>query len=184
MMTKILARTLAELRGLGAEIATMDFGYAVPAARFEAGASADRIQALRDAAGTSLPVDYEEFLAECAGFTGMHFHNGYALFGPEHVGGLLQGEGPPKYLLSAGRKGRVLPIGGDGGGNLFLLEVAPPFRVLKWHHERYSREEACSPDARCLSLISEGFTAFLVRVAADWRRYLEGGEDKWPYISG
>lgn len=183
-MTPTLARTLAELRALGAEIGDVDFGYPVPPASFEPGASDDRIQALREAAGGALPPDYQEFLVACAGFTGMDFHNSYALHPPELVARLLEGEGPPKYLLADGRRERVLAVGSDGGGNIFLLEVAPPFRVLKWTHERHTGEEACLPDAPCLTLISTGFTAFLQRVAADWSRYLRGGDDEWPFISG
>lgn len=183
-MTRTLANTLTELRSLGEEIGKLDFGYPVPAAIFEEGASADRIQALRDAAGGSLPVDYQEFLAECGGFTGMSFHNGYALHSPELVERLLRQEGAPKYLVANGLKKRLLAVGSDGGGNCFLLEVVWPFRVLKWHHKRFMGESVCPPDAASLSLLSIGFTAFLERVAADWKHYLRSGDDEWPYISG
>ncbi len=165
MQSEITA-VIARLRALGAELADVDLGYPAEPATFDEGASEPRISTLEGAVGDRLPDDYRAFLLECAGIIAMDFFNGYVIHAPELVARLLKERGPPKHLLVQGSKKALLAIGGDGGGNLFLLELSDPCRVWKWNHESMNSSEAATPSSSELSLVSTGFPAFLERIAA------------------
>jgi hypothetical protein len=77
----------------------------------------------------------------------------------------------------------LLPVAGDGGGNLFLLELGERCRVFKWNHERTSLERDVRAAHPSLTLVAKSFAAFLARVVEDWRRFLRG-DTSWDYLAG
>jgi len=69
---------------------------------------------------------------------------------------------------------RVLPIGADGGGNLFLMDRASNAlgAVWKWDHEFQPRFDGVAREG--LSYVAGSFVEFLERVAEDWEHFLAG----------
>jgi hypothetical protein len=84
-----------------------------------------------------LPQDYREFLSRCREIVAEDVFTGYFLFSPIQV---VTSDGP--QILHVELHGKLdevkaLPIGGDGGGNLFMMGRTPnaPGAVWKWDHE-------------------------------------------------
>lgn len=177
-----LSDVLEDLRKLGSEISDLEFAYPLEPATFNPPAAAGVVTALVGRAGHPLPEDYREFLLTCAGFRGMDFHNGYDVFGPELVLRLLDQDFQPQRVLVDQLEQPVLAIAGNGGGNLFLLQLAAPWRVWKWNHELPSGAVA-DASCRALSEIAHGFTDFLRRIADDWRHFL-ADDPEWSYVAG
>jgi hypothetical protein len=176
-------RVLRELRFLGAEIVNRDFGYAAEAAIFEPGAAASRIDAIAELLAEPLPVDYSYFLSQCAGFVGMDFHNGYVIHTPEEVMRRFRESWVPKRLMTAVGPAPVLPVGADGGGNVFLLQPRPRQVVLRWDHEIGGSGDAVPATHPCLRPISDSFVSFLERIRDDWSHFLGPDRSSWTYIT-
>ena len=176
-------RVLLDLRTLGAAIATLDPGYPVEEATFEAGASASRIDALAALVPEPLTADYRYFLGQCAGFVGMDFHNGYVIHTPEQVMRLLGQPGAPRRVTTADGIVSVLPVGGDGGGNLFLLQLGRPHLALRWDHEIGEVRDVVPADHACFRPVAEGFVSLLERIRDDWRHFLAADPGSWTYLS-
>lgn len=174
---------LDDLRTLGRRITELDLGYQIEPARFNPPAAPDDVTSLVVCAGQPLPDDYREFLLSCAGFAGMDFHNGYEVFDPQHVLRLLDQDFQPHRVIVDGSEHPVLSVAGDGGGNLFLLQLAVPWRVWKWDHE-LPEGPVVDSSSRALSEVVHGFGAFLRRVTEDWRHFLEDDEEEWDYLVG
>lgn len=174
---------LRELRSLGAAIAECDLGYPVEEATFEDGASAARIDELAALVGEPLPQDYRYFLTRCAGFVAMDFHNGYAMHPPELVARMFRDSTAPKRLPAAPAGGALLPVAGDGGGNLFLLGLGATGAVLRWDHESGGARPDDASGNPHLTLVADGFTAFLERIRDDWRHFLDPESESWDYIT-
>lgn len=173
---------LRDLRSLGSAIADEDFGYPVEEATFEPGSSASRLESISATVGEALPVDYRYFLEQCAGFSGLDFHNGYVMHTPEEVIRLLARSGAPKRVQTLDGAIPVLPIASDGGGNVFLLQLKPPFLVLRWDHE-LGGEDAVSSGHQSLRPAADGFASFLDRIRDDWRAFLGPDPGSWTYIT-
>ncbi len=174
---------LRDLRLLGAGIGDLDFGYPVEEAVFEEGATASRIDQLAAVAAQTLPPDYRYFLSRCAGFEAMDFHNGYAVHTPELAARMFRDAGTPKRVISGAGTATLLPVAGDGGGNVFLLRLGAATPVLRWNHETGgSRPEVSSADPG-LMIVADSFTAFLERVRDDWRHFLGPDPDSWTYLT-
>ena len=174
---------LRDLQSFGAEIANRDFGYSVEEATFERGASVSRIAAIAAIIAQPLPIDYSHFLTKCAGFVGMDFHNGYVIHTPEEVVRLFRQGGTPKRLTTADAAIPVLPVAGDGGGNVFLLQLAPPHFVLRWDHEIGDIGEEVPATHHCFRPISDSFVSFLERIREDWSHFLGPDPAAWIYIT-
>ena len=186
MTTDLAARidsVLLDLRSLGAEIVNHDFGYIVESATFERGAAASRIESIAALVAEPLPLDYRYFLSRCAGFVGMDFHNGYVMHTPEEVVRLCRQPGAPKRLTTANGAVPVLPVAGDGGGNVFLLQLRPPHVVLRWDHEIGEARDALPATHPSLRAISDGFVSLLERIREDWRHFLGSDPTSWTYIT-
>ena len=174
---------LRDLRLLGAEIAGYDLGYPVEKVVFEEGASASRIEQLASLAAEPLPADYRYFLSQCAGFVAMDFHNGYAMHTPELVMRMVRDPAGPKRLVAGTAVATLLPVAGDGGGNVFLLRLGAATPVLRWDHETGgSRPEVSSADPN-LMIVADSFAAFLERIRDDWRHFLGPDPGSWTYIT-
>lgn len=183
MISERVDRVLRELRSLGAAIADGDFGYPVEEATFEDGASEARIDELAALVGEPLPQDYRYFLTRCAGFVAMDFHNGYAMHPPELVARMFRDAVAPKRVAAAPAAGVLLPVAGDGGGNLFLLGLGATAPVLRWDHESGGSPTHVASGNPGLTFVADGFTAFLERIRDDWRHFLAPESDSWDYIT-
>jgi hypothetical protein len=172
---------LRDLQSLGADIANHDLGYRVEKATFETGAATSRIDAIAAIASEPLPGDYSYFLSRCAGFVAMDFHNGYVIHTPEVVVRLFREAGAPRRLTTTRGDVPILAIAGDGGGNVFFLQLRPPHVVLRWDHERGGRAGAI-PDTD-VEPIAENFVSFLERVRDDWSHFLGADPASWTYIT-
>ena len=182
MLTRV-DDVLRDLRLLGAEIGGFDFGYPVEEAAFEEGATASRIDQLAALVAQPLPPDYRYFLSRCAGFVAMDFHNGCAVHTPELVTRLFREPGAPKRLVAATGANTLLPVAGDGGGNVFLLSLGAAGSVLRWDHEIGGSRAEVSPGDPGISIVADGFTAFLERIRDDWRHFLGPDPDAWEYLT-
>ena len=185
-MTAFIARidqVLLDLRALGADIANHDFGYPVEEATFERGATTSRIEAIAALIPDPLPADYEYFLSQCAGFVGMDFHNGYQVHTPEQVVRLHRESGAPKRVEIAGGVLPVLPVAGDGGGNVFLLQSRMPYTVLRWDHEVGNTRDEVLATHHGFRPICDGFVTLLERIRADWSQFLGPEPESSDYIT-
>jgi hypothetical protein len=174
---------LRDLRTLGAEIANQDFGYPVEAATFDSGADASRSGAVAALVEAPLPSDYIYFLSQCAGVMGMDFHNGYVLHTPEEVVRRLSEGGLPRQVTTADGAVPVIPVASDGGGNVFLLQVGPPYGVLRWDHETGGGGDAPASAHDGIQPVADSFASFLERIRDDWRHFLGDDPASWTYIT-
>ena len=181
--TARIDRVLRDLQSLGAEIAKSDFGYPVEEPTFESGAAAFRIEAIAALVAEPLPTDYRYFLSQCAGFAGMDLHNGYVMHTPEQVVRLFHQAGAPKRVLTAAGAIPVLPVAGDGGGNMFLLQLRPPHVVVRWDHEIGEARDAVPATHPCFQPISDSFVSLLERIREDWSHFLGSDPASWTYIT-
>ena len=182
-VTARVDRVLLDLRTLGAEIANLDFGYPVEEATFESGAAASRIESVAALVGEPLPIDYRYFLSQCAGFVGMDFQNGYAVHTPEEVVRMFFQGDAPLTVHSADGPVPVLPVAGDGGGNVFLLKLRTPHVVLRWDHEFGEVNDALPPTHPGFREVADGFVSFLERIRDDWSHFLGPDPESWTYIT-
>ena len=186
MITDVTARidrVLLDLRTLGAEIASHDFGYPVEEATFETGAAAFHIASVAALVEEPLPFDYQYFLSQCGGFAGMDFHNGYVVHRPDEVVRLFREAGAPQRVITANDAVPVLPVAGDGGGNVFLLQLRTPHIVLRWDHEIGESGDALPAAHPGFREISRGFVSLLERIREDWRHFLGSDPESWTYIA-
>lgn len=180
-----ILRLLAEMKDLGARLPDLSSLYPLEAPVFGPPASWADVAVLEEQAGASLPADYKEFLQACGPVSAMDFHGGYDFLARPVIRRIVsQSAEVPRAVLRGGRKVSIIPVAGDGGGNLFLLAVRPPFTVWKWNHEIGAAENGFLPeDSRALSPVAEDFTGFLRRVIEDWRHFLDE-DTSWSYLSG
>lgn len=186
MTTDVVARieeALRDLRALGAEIASLDFGDPVEQATFERGAAACRMESIVALVAEPLPGDYACFLSRCAGFVGMDFHNGYVMHTPEEVVRHVHGAGAPKRVTAAGDTIPVLPVAADGGGNQFLLRLRAPHTVLRWDHETGEAHDTLPADHGSLQPVAADFVSLLERIRDDWRHFLGPDPASWTYLA-
>ena len=174
---------ILDLRSLGAEIATQDFGYEVEEASFESGAAASHIESIAALVAAPLPSEYGYFLSQCGGFVGMDFHNGYVMHTPQEVVRIFREGGAPQRVTTAHGAIPVLPVAGDGGGNVFLLQVRTPHGVLRWAHELGGARDVVPVTDRCLQPVAGDFVSFLERIRDDWRHFLGPDPASWSYIT-
>lgn len=101
----------------------------------------------------------------------MDVFNGYALLTPDKAVAMRADPSIPQSISDDAELHACVPIGADGGGNLFLLTL-PDGRVWKWRHDR-----------RTSVPVAESFDHVLERVVADWEHFVEG-DAAWEYLSG
>ena len=181
-MAETIKAIVPRLQRLGSEIAVLDFGYPVEAAQFSPPAVRSEIDGLEKRVGVRLPRDYRAFLRECSGFSAMDIHNGYHIAPPGHVRVGGKEDGCAATILLSGSELRVLVVGSDGGGNLFLLGVGAGItKAWKWNHERPADELIVADSHPALSDLGSGFSDLLRRIAEDWQHFLDDDGD-WEYI--
>lgn len=131
---------------------------------FSPPSSPDVLEELERLTGFPLPTNVREFFAITDAVVGMSVHNGYQIGGAETLAGLIQSGAVPRTVPD----GPCLPVALDGGGNVFLLSA--PGRVWRWGHE-----------AGRMSLVADSFGAFIERVVADWRAYVNDTSE-WAFL--
>lgn len=180
-----IPRLLDEMKALGARLPGVSLLYPVEAPTFGPPASWADIAVLEEKAAASLPADYKEFLQECGPVSAMGFHNGYDFLARPVIQRIMsQHVEVPRAVLRDDGRVSIVPIAGDGGGNLFLMATRPPFTVWKWDHETgAAQDRALSEGSTALLRVAENFTGFLRRVIEDWRHFVDE-DTEWNYISG
>jgi len=110
----------------------------------------------------------------------MDVFNGYDLVQASLVVSIRRQGGIPKGVDGS----PVIPVAADGGGNLFLLSVCPPFAIWKWDHEVGATCDGWLPNGHeALSAVCTGFGAFLAQIVKDWEHFVYG-DVNWPYLAG
>lgn len=180
-----ISRLLGEMKALGARLPSLSLLYPLEAPIFGPPASWADIAALEQQAASTLPADYKEFLQECGPVSAMSFHNGYDFLARPVIQRIMsQYVEVPRTVLRGDGRVSIVPIAGDGGGNLFLLATRPPCTVWKWDHETGAATDGVLPEeSTALLPVAENFTGFLRRVIEDWRHFLDE-DTNWSYLSG
>lgn len=174
---------LRRMRAAAERVATLDPPYPLEPPRFAAGCSPAEIdELLGDAASRVRP--YAEFLSRCRSVDAADVFNGYFLFSPIDV--IRQAHAPRRVLIGQEpflAEVEVLAVGGDGGGNLFVMgtSVNAPGRVWKWNHEHPARADGTAIDA--VTEVAADFVSFLERIALDWEHFV-ANDAEWRNISG
>ena len=159
----------------------MDSPYPLMAPEFGAGCHEAEIEELEGK--TRLADGHREFLLACRRIDASDVYNGYFLFSPIVIATI---DGPRRLYVSNEphlEEVSVSPIGGDGGGNLFLIGRSPNALgwVWKWNHEYPIRFDGVAREG--LLLLSRSFEGFLERIADDWEHFVSQDRE-WDYISG
>jgi hypothetical protein len=173
---------LDRLREAGAALSRLASVTPLKAPTFGPGCSTGELDELQERG--PLPGDYVEFLSLCRRIVASDVFNGYYLYSP--LGRPSDTAIPRRLLIGAEptlQEVAVSAVGGDGGGNLFLMGVGPiaAGRVWKWNHEHPARSDGVTREG--LTEVADSFATFLQRVAEDWEHFARGDRD-WPYISG
>ncbi|XZG69216.1 SMI1/KNR4 family protein [Chitinibacteraceae bacterium HSL-7] len=178
-------KLLLQLQAQGQALPELDAGYPLEAARFLPAAPADLVYRLATHTGHPLPDDYRAFLAECAGFDAMDIHNGYALHDPEQqLRYLAQGINFGSVLVKA-HLTPVLPIGSNGGGDVFFL--VPDHGVWRIDHHLLvtgAPPLALDEPQPGVRHISSSFTGYLQRMLADWQHFVDDDAAPHDYLCG
>jgi len=129
-------------------------------------------------------AEYVEFLATCRRIEAADVYNGYFLFSPLLI--VRQSDAPRRLHVGTEPnliEVNVLAIGGDGGGNMFMLGTSGPLlgNVWKWNHEFPVRFDGVALDG--ITKLADCFAAFLERVALDWEHFVSQ-DTSWDYIAG
>jgi hypothetical protein len=174
---------LNRLREAAERIETLDSPYPLRKPSFGPGCCAPEIAELLGEGATRVS-EYAEYLCLCRRVDAGDVFNGYFLFSPLLV--VRQTDGPRRLHVGHGAdlsEVEVLTVGGDGGGNLFLMSKSPneSGAVWKWNHEAEVRFDGVAKDG--LTKVADSFGGFLERVAADWEHFA-AGDRTWDYISG
>lgn len=176
-----IEKVLNRMKEAGAKLSILDFPYPIEVPEFGPGCHQVEIDEIEE--NWPLPTDYREYLLLCRYINAADVFNGYFLFSPI---GIATADGPK--ILHVEIDGgldevQVAAIGGDGGGNLFLMGRSPNAagEVWKWNHEYPPRFDGVSSDG--LLFVAASFTEFLERVADDWEHFVADDRD-WSYISG
>jgi len=163
------------LRSLAVEMEAIDLGYPSAPVAFGPPGPLPAVSEIAQELGVRLPVDYLWFITNVGGVSAADMFNGYFIHSAEVLRSTNQCPSFPTHVQHRTREQRLLCIGGDGGGNLWVIGTSEPFPVFKWDHERGESVEG-------LSYIADGFVALLERMAQDWRQFLSGNHE-WKYLA-
>lgn len=128
-------------------------------------ASAEAINLLKEIADFDLPDELLEFFTITGAVIGMTVHNGYFIGGIDQ---LVRSAKRRDFALLINER-RFVTIGWSGNGDAFL--IASNGETYLYRHE-----------SATITMIAEGFAAFLSRIADDWHAYLTDAAD-WRYLT-
>jgi len=163
---------LYRLRIVGNKIPDVLCVYPLEAPIFGTGISQSDIASLEAAIKAPLPKDFLAFQKLCGFISAMDIWNGYSLMEASRINALIVDAHSPPAIQVVNGQSTLIPIGGDGGGNLFLTAFADSYHISKWNHETGSQEK-----------LADSFTEFLERMLEDWEHFVIQDSD-WKYMSG
>jgi hypothetical protein len=180
-----IATVLDRLRKAGARVPELPSPYPLKPPRFGPGCTPAEVEELLGDASVHVP-EYAQYLGLCRRIDAPDVFCGYFLHSPLQVA--RQTSSQPRLLHVDEGPGnqaevRVLVIGSDGGGNLFLMGTSPPHAgsVWKWNHEHEVRFDGMAKDG--LTLVAPSVGGFLDRLATDWEHFANG-DRAWSYFAG
>jgi hypothetical protein len=154
---------ISDLREVGQRVPTLDSAYPLKEPIFGMGTPEAEVIALESYVQVALPEDFLLF---------QDIWNGYHLMDATHIKAIMSDADWPLIIQSEDSPTVLMPIGGDGGGNLFLMDLKNEGHVLKWDHETGRKD-----------LVAVGFFEFLYRVLEDWKHFTSG-DGGWKYLAG
>jgi hypothetical protein len=176
---------LDRLRRAALAIPGMSSPYPLLEPRFGPGCCDGELEELRQGfrGPRALPEDYVEYLSLCRRIDAADVFNGYFLFSPLRLCGSAGPSSVQVPDLGIYDEVFVLSVGGDGGGNLFVMGTSPSALgfIWKWNHECPPRFDGVA--LKGVTLVARGFTEFLDRIAEDWEHFA-AGDKEWAYVSG
>ena len=155
-----VAPRLAALRSLGAEISRVESPYPLHSPSFGEGRSSRTIDRFQRENGVRLPFHYRDFVNRCGRVEGLDIFPAYCLIDLLHIESLLLETDVAAYC----RAENLFPLGTDGGGSLYLGELAEPCRIYRW--DQVSPIDRDEP-------MATSFNELLDNMAEDWRRFMD-----------
>jgi hypothetical protein len=182
-VSRILA-VLQRLRDCAARVPDLESPYPLHSPAFGPPCCDAEIDELLGSAASRVS-EYVEFLRLCRRIDASDVFNGYFLYSPVAIAA-SDGSIPRILQVDLGRgldEVFVLRIGGDGGGNQFVMGTGKnaPGTVWKWNHEHPVRFDGMAKEG--LSQVATSFSAFLERMAEDWEHFVDR-DRSWTYLSG
>jgi hypothetical protein len=162
---------LALLRDTASRVPATPCTYPLQEPSFGTGVAEEDIQSLETAIKSPLPNDFLEFQRTCGSILAMDVWNGYCLMEAPHIEALYRDPYSP-ITGSVHDKSPIIPIGGDGGGNMFHMATGASNEISKWNHEADTAEK-----------VADNFTEFLQRLLEDWQHFV-AQDGAWKYMAG
>ena len=125
-----------------------------------------------------LPDELRAFYLNCGGLRMADVHNGYFLMELTTIMDASKLELPTK--VSGMYNEAVIPIGSDGGGNLFVLRVGQEKDVLFLQEVGVEDSTADIDDKNCW-IVAKSFNGFLERLLLEARAFLRN-DSTWKYL--
>jgi hypothetical protein len=110
------------LQEVGSKMPKVPGVYPLEEPVFGTGVSEDDIASLESLLQAPLAEDFLLFQELCGSISAMDIWNGYDLMGACHIKALITNPDSPQVIQVKHGQSLMIPIGGDGGGNLFLME--------------------------------------------------------------
>lgn len=165
-------QTLIErLQQVGSAVPNIPCVYPLQSPVFGDGVSEEDIVSLEAITKVPLDGDFLLFQRLCGSVSAMDIWNGYSLMEASHIKALITNIDSPQVIWVTHNQSNMLPIGGDGGGNMFLMSLADNNHVLKWNHETGAQVR-----------LANNFAEFLERMLKDWEQFV-AQDSSWNYMS-
>jgi len=180
-----LLKTLSELRAIGDRLPALPSPSPLHAPTFHERAAPESIESLEASFFSPLPDDYSSFLAVCGGFDAMDIFNGYYLQPPQFVERQMAQGANFSSVYVHGHSEPALPIGGNGGGDLFFL--VPTRGVWRVSHAILStggEPIELSSGQWGVTNVGSSFLSFLERIQRDWLHFVNDPDSPWEYSCG
>lgn len=123
--------------------------------------------------------EVRDFYRLCNGLSLPDVYNGYFVHGLDEIERSLQ-QGAPTTLAGQDHT-RLLPIGSDGGGALFAVNLDHHTEIL-YLPPAYIVASTYHGEATEVRVLAQTFTAFLARICDDFRAFLERTPG-WSYMT-
>ena len=165
-----ITKLIENLKAVGHKVPDVPCVYQLEEPTFGAGTSEEDITVLKSMIKVLLPEDFLLFQKVCGSISAMDVWNGYALLPISQITKLITDPISSRLIQVRNGKPTTIPIGGDGGGDMFLMLLDGSGQVVKWNHEVNAHER-----------IADNFTNFLERILQDWEHFIAQDND-WKYL--
>ena len=125
-----------------------------------------------------LPDELKDFYLNCGGLRMADVHNAYFLMELTTIMDADKLELPTK--VSGMYNEVVIPIGSDGGGNLFVLRIGQEKDVL-YIQEPWVEDSTAIIDDIDTRVVADSFNGFLERLLLEARAFLRN-DSTWKYL--